>query len=419
MSATTLEAGVLPQQSVFRDRNLRWYLGGQLISLTGSMLQSSVILIFLAAILGKTEATRWSGIYWALGLIPGTFLAPFAGMLLDRWNKRVVLIVTAVIGALQALAFALITWHPETATLWEIGTLGLVMGFVNAIDGPGRNAIVKDIVQDKRNTRQAAKMFTALYNIGQIAGPGFAGFLVLACGYPMTFILNALSFAALIIALLKVTLVILPADGRRAGSGHTMMQQTVHGLRYVIEEPGLRLCTILTTGVVVLGFSYYVLLAVISKYQLHGTEFDYSKLCAAQGVGSILGSVAVIGFGDRLSHKLLVVGGMIIAAAGLLMLAWTADLRIAATGVFLAGLGFVVSFSTLRASIMHISEPERVGVVIGWAFSFFYGGMMSGSLCIGPIANTFGIPATIATCGVLLLVLAAATPFMKGIDELG
>ena len=161
-----------------------------------------------------------------------------------------------------------------------------------------------------------------------------------------------------------------------------------------------------------------MLLAIINKYQLHGTEVDYSKLCAAQGIGSILGSVAIIAFGEKISHKLLVVTGMIVASIGLMTLAWTVNLHLAAFGVFLAGFGFVVSFSTLRSSIMHISASEKVGVVIGWAFSFFYGGMMLGSLCIGPVANAVGIPTVIASCGILLLALAIATPFMKGIDEI-
>ena len=173
------------------EPNMRWYLGGQLVSLTGTMLQSAVLALLIVSITSKSEAATWTGVVWALGLLPGTFFGPFAGILLDRWDKRKVLMATGAIGTLQALCLAYLSYTGQISLLYIIG-LAFIMGFINAVDGPGRNVIVKDAVVDKRNVRQASKMFTSLYNLAQIAGPGFAGYLVITFGYSFTFLLNAL-----------------------------------------------------------------------------------------------------------------------------------------------------------------------------------------------------------------------------------
>jgi DHA3 family macrolide efflux protein-like MFS transporter len=95
---------VLPRKiGALSEPNMRWYLGVQLVSLTGSMLQSSVLALLIVTITSKTEAATWTGIIWALGLLPGTFLGPFAGILLDRWDKRKVLIACGTVGTIQAL----------------------------------------------------------------------------------------------------------------------------------------------------------------------------------------------------------------------------------------------------------------------------------------------------------------------------
>jgi MFS family permease len=415
MTETTLGI-TLPRTRVLSDRNMRWYLGGQLVSLTGTMLQTAVLTLLIVRITSKEQAGTWTGVVWALGLVPGTFFAPFAGILLDRWDKRRVLIATGIIGILQALVLAYLTYTNQI-TLWGINSLALLMGFVNAIDGPGRNVIVKDAVSDKRNVRQASKMFTSLYNLAQVAGPGFAGYLVVHFGYPFTFLLNAFSFLVLIVALANMRLA-MKAPQSEGEIPAKVWKQVLDGGKYTFSEPGIRLCILLTTGVCIFGFSYYILLAVINKYMLGGDEIGYSHLAGANGIGSFVGAFITIVFGEKIAHKLLVVTGMVVTGICLLLLSKTSDPYFAIGCVFLAGTGFMISFSTLRSSIVHIAEEKVAGVVLGFAFTFFYGGMMICSFTIGPLADHFGSPRVLAIAGVVLLVMATLTPLLPGINEL-
>ena len=406
----------LQRKGILSETSMRWYLGGQLVSLTGSLLQSAVLALLIVSITSKAEAGTWTGVIWALGLLPGTFFGPFSGVLLDRHDKRKILIMTGVIGALQATTLAWLT-YTNTATLANILGLALINGFINAIDGPGRNAIVKDIVVDKQNIRQASKTFSSLYNLAQIAGPGFAGYLVLHFGYSFTFLLNALSFVVLIVSLVSVKLTTkLETSGGSVRS--SIWREVVEGGKYTFSDPGIRLSILLTTGVCVFGFSYNVLLAVINKYLLHGSEITYSHLAVSGGVGSFAGALLAMTLGDRISHKTFVIGGLTCSGAALILLHQTTNIHLAMVFVFMAGLGFMSSFSSLRASMMHIVKQEKTGIMLGFAFSFFFGGMMTCSLTLGYLADKLGLAFVLETAGIALLVLAAVTPFLPGIDEL-
>ncbi len=414
-NVSLVDAAPPRKAGVLSEPNMRWYLGGQLVSLTGTMLQSAVLALLIVTITSKAEAATWTGVVWALGLLPGTFFGPFAGILLDRWDKRKVLMWCGAIGTLQALTLAYLT-HTSHITLWQINGLAFLMGFVNAIDGPGRNVIVKDAVADKRNVRQASKMFTSLYNLAQIAGPGFAGYLVITFGYSFTFLLNALSFVALIVALANMKMAMRSPEAAN-GSGK-VWTQVLEGGKYTFSEPGIRLCILLTTGVCIFGFSYYLLLAVINKYMLHGNEVSYSHLAAANGAGSFAGVFLAIALGERISHKTLIIAGMVLTGISLILLCWTTNTYLAMVDVFLAGAGFMASFSSLRSSMIHIAKQEAAGVVLGYAFTFFYGGMMICAFLVGPLADHLGLPLVLGMSGAVLLVMAAATPFLPGINEL-
>jgi len=403
---------------VLGERNMRWYLGGQLVSLTGTMLQSAVLSLLIIKLTGKTDAAYWVGVVWALGLLPGIFLGPFAGVFLDRSNKKNILIVTGLLGIAQALTLAYLT-HVGRITIAEINLLAVLMGIVNAIDGPGRNAIIKDAVLHAHNVRKASKMFTSLYNLAQVAGPGLAGFLVLSFGYSFTFVLNALSFVALIVALLKMKFIPRVFETASAETENRGTWNLVRsGGRYILSEPSIAICVVLTSVVWAFGFSYYAILAVIARDMFNGNPIVYSHLAASSGVGSFLGALVVIKFDERFSHTFLVAGGAFLAGTALFVLSKMGSVHPAMVLVAATGFSLMVCFSTLRSSIIHLARQELTGVVMGFTFTFFYGGMMLGSFGAGYIANRFGCSTELSICGVALGITGLSVPLLPGVKRL-
>jgi predicted MFS family arabinose efflux permease len=402
---------------VLKERNMRWYLGGQLLSLTGTMLQTAVLSLLILSIVGKTDAPYWVGIVWALDLAPGFLLAPFAGILLDRLNKRKVLMVTSLFGVLQSSVLVFLTYTHQT-TIFEINILALLMGIVNAVDGPGRNVIIKDAVEHEYNVRQASKMFSSLYNLAQVVGPGLAGFLILSVGYPLTFVLNAVSFAALIVALANMRLApraISSSDENRP----SIWRQVGQGAKYVFSQSAIRLSVLLTGAICTFGFFYYAILSVIARDMFNGNQITYSYFAIASGVGSFLGALILIKFNEKISHKLFVILGILLLGTALALLSQTTNVLSGVTLLFCAGFGFMVSFSSLRSSIIHLAKHELTGIVMGFTFTFFYGGMMLGSLGAGYFANLYGCPAVLLFGGMALVLIGLSASFLSGINEIG
>lgn len=395
--------------AALREPNLRWYLGGQVVLLTGNMLQVSVQALLIISIAGKEHAATWTGLVGALNYLPGIVLAPFGGVLIDRFNKRAVMLTTGGISALQALALSYLTYTGQ-ATLLAVNACALVLGFVNAVDGPARNAIVKDAVGEER-ARIASKMFTSLYTVALMAGPGLAAYLILTFGYPTAFALNALTFVALAVALGNMTLAV------RAKPTHAVLRSVIHGGAYTLRNSIVRLCIGVTTVISIFGYSVVMLLPVINKYQLAGDERTYGYLGACNGVGALVGSFIIIAL-EHTSHRRLIMAGLVPQGVTVLALAFVSSVWVAYPLLFVLGVGNMVSFSAARSSAVHHVDTKLIGVVMGYNFSFMYLSMVIGSFGMGTLADHVGLPLMLGLCGVALMTTGALLPLLPGATEL-
>ncbi|HEV7449393.1 MAG TPA: MFS transporter [Candidatus Paceibacterota bacterium] len=411
MAQLTASPRISVRQVLLREKNLRWYLGGQVLSLTGSLLQTAVQALLIIAIVGKEEAATWTGLVYAFALGPGALLGPFVGVLLDRFSKRNVMMVCATIGTVQALVFAYLT-YTTSITVWTINALALIMGFVNAVDGPGRNAIIKDAVAHK-HVEQSSALFTNLYSFAQVAGPGMAGYLVIAFGYPGTFLLNALSFVALIIALANMRLY--PSVPREHAS---VWGQVKEGARYTFGQPKICACALLTAVVCTFGFASFLLLAYLNKYVLGGGLAGFSNLSISSGAGWFAGTVLAVILTGRVRRRVPIIAGMMLNGLSLLVLAATTDFLVAMVSVCVAGAGFMLTFSTTRASIVFHSKKELMGMVSGYTFSFFFGGVLVCALVVAPLVDHLGSMLVLGFCGVSLLVASFVASRLRSINEL-
>lgn len=402
---------------VFEETNLHWYLAGQLVSVVGSLLQGAVISLLIIDVVGKVDAAYWVGVVGALTLGPATLFAPLTGLLLDRYDTKRVLFATTALGFAQAVAFAYLV-YAHCASIFTINLLALCTGLIIAIDAPGRNVFIKEIV-GRHNVRFAAMVFLALGNIAQVVGPGAAGFLVWYCGYPFTFVMNSLTFVVFMVVLLMIRLPqqesVLPAvDVSRPSVSGSLAA----GAAYILRHTGLTTCIALTGIISTFGFSYLSLLAVIGRDMFGGGPVLFSYLAMWAGMGAVPAVGIAVVFHKFFSPRALVVSGVLIIGVAFVLLARTSDVRYAEALLFCTGYGFTVSLITVRSAITHLTRQDLVGVVTGYSYTFSCGGMVLGSWGAGIVANRLGCPAELTLCGVTLVLVAVGTYFLPGIRML-
>ena len=247
---------------VLEERNMRLYFGTQLISLTGLMLRSSLFALLILTILhgDREKAAPIIGWVWALGLLPGIFLASYAGMKLDAHDKRRVLYLTAVINMILAGVVALMSLRIDLIGIWQIYSIALLGGVVAIFDGVGRSSIIKEATLDQRNVQMGGMMFNAIYSIGMAFGNGLSGYLIRWIGFPGAFLVNLLSFGVLIWGLSQMDLT--HVEPRKQQPKRSTRKVLAEGWNYVFAHRSLSTCIILSAFLSVFGFAYNVVLAV-------------------------------------------------------------------------------------------------------------------------------------------------------------
>ena len=408
--------GHAPKPHVLRERNMRWYLGTQLISLTGLMLRTSVLALLIVDMLGKDRAATYVGLVRSMELIPGALLGIFVGMAIDRLEKRNVLYVTGSITILQSVALALLSCQPiKDIPIWAIMLISFIGGFTNVIDGVARNSIVKDAVKHPENARMGATYFTALYTFAMLAGNGLAGYLITWIGYGDTFVLNGISLLVLMFGLYRLDL------------SHVIRHQhpkehplaiAKNGVRYCMSDKGVLACIAIGSLFTVFGFGYNVILPVANKTMFHGGPQQYSHLAAMAGLGSLIGVIMTLLWSEHRA-RMFILGGCLISGVGNLLLSRAADVSQGSIALFLCGFGFMMGYTPIRGAITHIVKPHLISLVMGTNFMFFYTGMIISSLGSGFIATHYGCPAVFATSGCLLIVIALVAPFIPGWKRMG
>jgi MFS family permease len=415
MALTAIPAdGLSKKVRVLEERNLQWYFGTQLFSLTGLMLRQSILSLLIIDLVGVKNAPPFIGMVWALNVLPGAFLGVFAGIFLDVYDKRRILQITAILGLIQGLMLAYLCFRDvHHIAMWQIMSIMLFTGLTNAVDGIGRNVIVKEAVVHKYNTAAAAIIFNSLYTIGMIAGNGISGYLVLSIGYGWSFVLNALSFVILLFGLSKMDFGHVPRLEKPRFRG--IWETVKSGFVYAFTDPTIRISILLAAFITIFGFAYNVIMSVIAKEMFAGGPKEYSYLAAISGLGCLAGSAFAIIWGTR-KPKASIVYGCYLLGLGQIIFARSTNIQTGAILLFLCGFGFMCAFLPLRGLLMHHVDGPRTGIVFGILFMFFYGGMMLSSLGSGYIAKHFGCPAVLDLCGIVIFTTAILLPILPGYE---
>src|SRR5206468_8659886 len=227
-----------------------------------------------------THSALALGLVGGAGQLPAVLLAPLAGALVDRWDRQRLLMLTQLLAMLQALGLAWLALA-EVTTLWPLLLCSVLLGIVNAVDMPARQALVVDLVDHPEDLGHALALNALLTNAARLLGPALAGLVIMRLGAGSCFLLNGLSYLAVL-----TTLGAMHLPPRLAAPPRTPLLVQAHaGVRYAWGYAPVRAILLLLSVATLLGMPYQVLLPVFATDILHGNAHTLGRLTAASGVG--------------------------------------------------------------------------------------------------------------------------------------
>lgn len=373
--------------SAVRHRNFRLYWIGQIISLVGTWMQT-VSQPWLVLLLGGTPIQL--GLVLALQFAPSLALAPLGGVLADRVDKRRLLLVTQSVAALQAVALFALT-VTNVVQIWHIMLLALALGFVNALDMPVRQSFAAELVP-REELMNAITLNSASFNLARVIGPAVAGITLAFFGPAFNFLINAVSYLGVLVALRRMDPAAMQPIARPAQ--HPSIRSSLsEGIRYAVRTPNVLWPLVLLAGVGTFGMNFQTLLPLFAKYTLHLQADGFGALFAAMGVGSLIGSLSLAFMGSRRPLVWMIVGGASSFVVFESLLGLSRSPIAAFPVIVLVGLSSMLMVNSINVIVQRNVPNELRGRVMALYVTVFAGSTPIGGLVAGAVAQTWGPPA--------------------------
>ena len=381
--------------SSLRVRNYRLYYIGQIISTSGTFMQS-IAQAWL--VLKLTNSGTALGLVTALQYLPILFLAPYGGVIADRFSKRKILYFTQSGAGLLALILGVLVASGQV-TLWMVYVLAACLGLINPIDNPTRQSFVVEMVGEDE-LKNAVTLYSSLVNLSRVIGPAIAGALIALVGLAPCFLINGISYAAVVVMLGRMR----PGELNTAPPLLRTKGQLRDGFRYVASTAVLRNTLIMLAIIGTLTYEFQVSLPVIAEFTFHGDASSYAFLTASMGVGAVLGGIFIAGQKKVLPSRL--VSGAFLFGVTVLGAAFMPTLPLAGFVLVLVG-ACSIYFTSLGNSILQLeSSPQMRGRVMAFWSIAFLGSTTIGGPLVGWFAEVAGPRAGLALGGIAALVAA-------------
>ena len=375
--------------------NFQLYVAGQSISLIGTWMTRLATSWLVYRLTGSALLL---GVVGFAGQIPTFLLAPFAGVWVDRLNRKHVLIWTQALASLQSLALAALTLS-KRVTFHEILLLSAFQGLINAFDMPGRQAFLVQMVSDRQDLGNAIAINSSMVNVARLLGPTLAGIIIAGFGEGYCFLLDGVSYFAVIASLLLMR--VEPSEFKRAAS--SMMEQLREGWSYVRGFAPVRNILLLFAVVSLMGMPYTVLMPIFATQVLHGGPHTLGFLLGATGVGALVSALSLAA-----RRTVLGLGRMIPLSAagfglGLVLLGLSHVLWVSLIMMLLTGFGMMQGMASSNTIIQTVVPEDRRGRVMSYYTMAFVGMAPFGSLLAGSLAHWLGAPRTVMITGSVVI----------------
>jgi MFS family permease len=398
--------------AAFQHRNFRLLWIGQLVSVSGTMMQTAAILWHVSLLVPPAQKALALGLVGLVRIVPIVGFSLLSGVVADAVDRRRLMVATQSGMAVAAAVLAYLTFRGLTA-VWPIYLLAALSSAFGSFDGPARSALLPSLVP-REDLPNAISLNSILFQVGSVVGPSLAGILIATLGVGWIYAINALSFAVVIAALLAMRGVPVVAAGQR---GDISLKAALQGLRFVFRAPMIRSTMVLDFFATFFS-SATALLPIFAQDILRVGAHGYGLLYAASSVGALLTGVAMVRAVDRIRRR------------GAVLL-WAVALYGAATVCFGISRSFWLTFACLAVSgaadmvstvlrnvIRQLTTPDHLrGRMTGVNMVFFMGGPQLGELEAGLVAQWLGAPFSVVSGGIGCLVATAwtalATPELR------
>lgn len=393
------DPGISRAWRALRHRNFRLYFGGQSISLIGTWMTRLATGWLVYRLTGSALLL---GVVGFAGQIPTFLFAPLAGVWVDRLDRRQVLLVTQILAMVQSLALAFLTLARHI-NIQEIIWLSAFQGLINAFDMPARQAFLVQMVEDKQDLGNAIALNSSMVNLARLVGPSLAGAVIAATGEGYCFLIDGISYVAVIASLAAMRL---PHDVVKATTV-SMLGQLKEGWRYVSGFAPVRTILLLFAIVSLMGWPFTVLMPIFAGSVLKGGPHTLGFLMGAVGIGALVSAISL-----ALRKSVLGLGRMIpIATAclglGLILFGMSKTLWVSLVLMLFCGFGMMQQMAASNTIIQTIVEDDKRGRVMSFYAVAFVGMAPFGSLLAGVSARAIGAPHTVILSGVCCVAGAA------------
>lgn len=386
----------------FASYNYRLYFSGQFISLIGTWLQS-VAQGWL--VLQLTHSAIWVGVVAALGSLPVLIFTLFGGVIVDRFDKKKIIFLTQSLSMVLAFTLGILT-IANFITPVLIAILAFILGTVNALDFPARQSFVIEMVgRDK--LASAIALNSGTFNGARVVGPGLAGILITIFGIGGAFILNGISYIAVLAALLFIRV-----KTKLSKSHPHPLKAIKEGITYTYNHSVIRILLLFTGITSIFGWSYTTIMPVIVQNNFHLGVSSLGLFYSSAGLGALAGSLIISIFSRKINPMIFITSGSLIFTISLIAFSLITYLPLVLFFLFLTGVGLLVQLSTISTTIQHLVQDNLRGRVMSIYTLMFIGMIPLGSFQIGVVTEHFGSKLAIQL-GAFIVFLFAIYLFFK------
>jgi len=381
-------------------RNFKLFVSGQSLSLIGTWIQQVAITWLVYRL---TNSAIMLGIVGFSGQLPLFIIAPFAGVLADKANRHKLLLYTQSLALLQALILSFLVFT-EAIQIWQLIILSVILGIINAFDMPVRQAFVVEMIDNKREDLGNAIAFnSSMVNAARLVGPSVAGILIATVGEGWCFLINALSFFAVVVSLLRMK--VEPVSVKSHES--KVFKQLSEGFNYTFGFAPIRYLIILLGVVSVMSTSITLLAPVIAKEYLGGGADTFGFLMSAYGSGALLGAFYLLNKKNVLGLGRLIGIAVLVFGISLIVFSFSRVFVFSIIIMALAGLGMMLHIASTNTLLQTLSDESKRGRVMSFYAMAFRGMSPFGSLLAGGLGSSIGAPSAILFSGSVCLLSAS------------
>jgi MFS family permease len=338
------------------------------------------------------------GLVGFAGQVPAFFLGPLAGVWVDRWDRHRTLVVTQVLSMLQSFALAALTLS-RLITIEEVILLALAQGLINAFDMPARQAFVIQMVERREDLGNAIALNSSMVNATRLVGPAIAGVVIAAVGEGWCFLIDGVSYIAVIISLLAMRVSI----PQRRAAARRVTTELREGWQYVAHSVPIRSILLMLALISLVGMPYTVLMPIFASRILHRGPHTLGFLMTASGVGALISAISlalrktIVGLGR------MIVLSMALFGAALIVFSFSSSLWLSLLALPLTGFGMMQQMAASNTILQTIVDDRMRGRVMAFYSMAFQGMAPFGSLLAGALAERIGAPRTLAIGGAVCL----------------